>query len=337
MQTINNSANNNDRTWQKLILKYNQPDIRKSITQLVNTFIPYVLLWFLMALSIKVSYLLTFLLAIIAAGFLVRIFIIFHDCGHGSFFKSKKANNIVGIISGFFTFTPYHKWHTQHAAHHATTVNLDQRGLGDIWTMTVSEYLNASKWERFTYRVVRNPFILFLFGPLYLILILNRFSKKDLHKKEKLNVYLTNLFILAFGVGISLLIGWKAFVFIQLTHLFIAQAIGLWLFYSQHNFEDVTWERADSWDYKKAAIEGSSFLKLPLVLQWFTGNIGFHHVHHLSPRIPNYNLARCQNENDLFKDVKPITILSTFKAMKLSLWDEASHQLIRFKQLRTSQ
>lgn len=335
MQTSNQTVNN-DRSWQKLIMRYNQPDIRKSIIQLINTFIPYLILWFLMVLSVKVSYLLTLGLAIIAAGFLVRIFIIFHDCGHGSFFKSKKANNIIGIISGIITHTPYHKWHSQHADHHATTVNLDQRGLGDIWTMTVSEYLNATKWERFMYRTVRNPFILFLFGPLFLILIQNRFTKKGLDSKGKWNVYLTNIVILAFIVGMSFMIGLKAFLFIHFTHLFIAQAVGLWLFYAQHNFEDVNWERGDTWDYKNAAIHGSSFLKLPLVLQWFTGNIGFHHVHHLSPRIPNYNLARCQYENDLFKEVKPITLMSTFKAMRLGLWDEASHQLIRFRNVRTS-
>jgi omega-6 fatty acid desaturase (delta-12 desaturase) len=335
MQSENKSINN-DRSWQKLIMKYNQPDIRKSVVQLVNTFIPYLLLWVLMVFSTKVSYLLTFALAIVAAGFLVRIFIIFHDCGHGSFFKSKKANDLVGVISGIITYTPYYQWHAQHAEHHATTVNLDQRGLGDIWTMTVSEYVNATKWERFTYRIVRNPFILFLFGPLYLIFILNRFTKKGRNAKAKWNVYITNAVILTFAIGMSLLIGWKAFLFIHLTHLYIAQAIGLWLFYAQHNFEDVNWERAEKWDYKHAAIHGSSFLKLPLVLQWFTGNIGFHHIHHLSPRIPNYNLERCQQENELFKEVKPITLWSTFKAMRLSLWDEASHQLIRFRNVRTS-
>lgn len=336
MQKVNNTINH-DRSWQKLIMKYTQPDSRKSLIQLINTFIPYVIMWVLMVLSTKISYVLTLGLAVIAAGFLVRIFIIFHDCGHGSFFKSKKANDIVGIISGIVVHTPYYKWHAQHADHHATTVNLDQRGLGDIWTMTVSEYLNATKFQRFMYRTVRNPFILFVFGPIYLLLILNRVTKKGLSSKAKWNVYLTNIAILVFAVAMSFLIGIKAFLFIHLTHLFIAQAVGLWLFYAQHNFEDVSWERADNWDYKRAAIHGSSFLKLPLILQWFTGNIGFHHVHHLSPRIPNYNLARCQYENDFFKDVKPITFMSTFKAMKLGLWDEASHQLIRFRNVRISQ
>lgn len=335
MQTVNNTPKN-DRSWQKLIMKYNQPDLRKSIIQLINTFIPYLIMWVLMVLSTKVSYILTFALAVIAAGFLVRIFIIFHDCGHGSFFKSKKANDIVGTISGFLVHTPYYKWHAQHADHHATTVNLDQRGLGDIWTMTVGEYLNATKRERFMYRTVRNPFILFLFGPLYLIFILNRLTKKGMSSKARWNVYLTNAIILAFAVAMSFLIGLKAFLFIHITHLFIAQAVGLWLFYSQHNFEDVNWERSETWDYKSAAIHGSSFLKLPIVLQWFTGNIGFHHIHHLSPRIPNYNLARCQEENELFKEVKPITLMSTFKAMKLSLWDEASHQLIRFRNVKAT-
>lgn len=332
--SMNNNAN--DRSWQKTIIKYNKPDFRKSIWQLINSILPYFVLWFLMVQSLKVSYLLTLALAIIASGFLVRIFIIFHDCGHGSFFQSLKTNEIVGKICGILVFTPYYMWHKQHSGHHATTVNLDKRGVGDIWTMTVNEYLNATKWQRFAYRVFRNPFILFTFGPLFLFFIKNRFSKKDLTSKERWNVYFTNLILLAIAIGMSLLIGVKAYLLIQIPLIYFGHLFGLWLFYIQHQFEDVSWESGDSWDYKTAAIHGSSFLKLPLVLQWFTGNIGFHHIHHLSPRIPNYNLAQCQVENELFKDVKPITFLKTFKAMKLSLWDEASRQLVKFSKVRIS-
>ncbi|HEY3371656.1 MAG TPA: fatty acid desaturase [Prolixibacteraceae bacterium] len=328
---INNQAN--DRTWQKVVMNYIQPDLRKSIWQICNSVIPYFILWVLMVQSLKVSYLLTLLLAIIASGFLVRIFIIFHDCGHGSFFKSKKANKIVGIISGIITFTPYYTWHKHHSEHHATTVNLDKRGLGDVWTMTVDEYLSASIWKRLLYRAFRNPYIMFTVGPFFMFVVQNRFSNKNMTPKERWNVYFTNIVLLGMATGMSLLIGLKAYLLIQLPLLWISHAIGLWLFYVQHQFEDVSWDRGSSWDYKTAAIQGSSFLKLPAVLQWFTGNIGFHHVHHLSPRIPNYNLARCQNENELFKDVKPITFLSTFKALKLSLWDEANGQLIRFRKI----
>lgn len=328
-----NKTNANDRSWQKVIMKYNKPDFRKSIWQIVNSVVPYIVLWVLMILSLKISYLLTLALSLIAAGFMVRIFIIFHDCGHGSFFQSPKANEVVGKICGILSYTPYDKWHSQHSAHHASTVNLDKRGVGDVWTMTVNEYLEATKWKRLLYRTFRNPFILFTFGPLYMILVINRVTKKGMTTKEKRNVYFTNLVLLAMAVGMSLLIGVKAYLMIQLPLIYVAHAIGLWLFYIQHQFEDVAWDKGESWDYKTAAIYGSSFLKLPLILQWFTGNIGFHHIHHLSPRIPNYKLAQCQYENELFKDVKPITLLATFKALQLSLWDEASRQLVRFKKV----
>ena len=286
-----------------------------------------------MVKSLHISYLITLFLTLIASGLLVRIFIIFHDCGHGSFFKSKKVNNIVGIICGILAYTPYYKWHSQHSGHHATTVNLDKRGIGDVWTMTVNEYLDSSKWKRFFYRSFRNPFIMFTLGPLYMIIVQNRFSKKSMTPKERRNVYFTNIVLSLMAMGMILLIGLKAYLLIQIPLIVISHAIGLWLFYIQHQFEDVSWDRTTSWDYKTAAIEGSSFLKLPAILQWFTGNIGFHHVHHLSPRIPNYNLARCQYENELFKDVKPITLFSTFKALNLSLWDEANGQLIRFRKI----
>lgn len=330
---ISNNNQTNDRSWQKVIMKYNQPDLRKSIWQICNSVIPYFIVWYLMVQSLHISYLITFFLTLIGSGLLVRIFIIFHDCGHGSYFKSKKANDIVGIICGIIAYTPYYKWHSQHSEHHATTVNLDKRGNGDVWIMTVNEYLNSSKWKRFFYRAFRNPFIMFTLGPLFMILVQNRFSKKYMTPKERWNIYFTNIVLLLMATGMSLLIGLKAYLLIQVPLIIIAHTIGLWLFYIQHQFEDVSWDRTGSWDYKTAAIEGSSFLKLPVILQWFTGNIGFHHVHHLSPRIPNYNLARCQYENDLFKDVKPITLLSTFKALNLSLWDEANGQLVRFRKV----
>jgi omega-6 fatty acid desaturase (delta-12 desaturase) len=328
---INQPAN--DRSWQKAVMKYNQPDLRKSIWQITNTLLPYLVLWYLMVQSLQVSYWITLLLAVIASGFLIRLFIIFHDCGHGSFFKSKRANNIVGMIFGILSFTPYNKWHNQHFEHHATTVNLDKRGLGDVWTMTLDEFRNSPKWKRLVYRAFRNPFLMFTIGPLFMILVQNRFSKKTMDRKARRNVYFTNIVVLIMATGMSLLIGLKAYLLIQIPVLFISHMIGLWLFYIQHQFEDVSWNRNNNWDYKTAAIEGSSFLKLPAVLQWFTGNIGFHHLHHLSPRIPNYNLEKCHNENDLFRRVKPVTLFSTFKALNLSLWDEANRQLVRFRKV----
>lgn len=322
-----------DRSWQKVIMKYNQPDLRKSIWQIINTLFPYLGLWYLMIRSLQYSYWITLSLAIIASGFLIRLFIIFHDCGHGAFFKSKRANDIVGMAFGILSFTPYNKWHNQHFEHHATTVNLDKRGLGDVWTMTVEEYRNSSKWKRLVYRAFRNPFLMFTIGPLFMILVQNRFAKKTMDRKARLNVYFTNIVVVIIATGMSLLIGLKAYLLIQIPVLFISHMAGLWLFYVQHQFEDVSWARNTNWDYKTAAIEGSSFLKLPAVLQWFTGNIGFHHLHHLSPRIPNYNLQKCHNENDLFRTVKPVTLFSTFKALNLSLWDEANRQLVRFRKV----
>jgi omega-6 fatty acid desaturase (delta-12 desaturase) len=280
--------------------------------------------------SLEYSYWITFALSIIAAGFLVRLFIIFHDCVHESFFRSKKANDTVGMIMGILAFTPYYKWQHQHRIHHATAGNLDKRGSGDVWTLTVEEYLKSSKWRRFLYRAFRNPFIMFGLGPLFVIMVQNRLAKKRWTRKEKQNVYFTNIMVLLMAGLISLLIGLKSYLLIQLPILIVSHCVGLWLFYIQHQFGDVFWDRNNRWDYKTAALEGSSFLKLPAILQWFTGNIGFHHVHHLSSKIPNYNLARCHYENDLFKDIEPIVLFSTFKALKLSLWNETTHQMVSF-------
>jgi omega-6 fatty acid desaturase (delta-12 desaturase) len=313
---------------------YNKPDRFKSIWQIFNTFIPYLLVWYLMIESLKYSYWITLLLSVVASAFLIRIFIIFHDCGHGSFFKSPKVSNAVGIISGILAFTPYHMWHHHHKIHHATSANLDKRGIGDVWTMTKEEFISApAKTKRF-YRIFRNPFIMFIIGPLYVIFFQNRVPKKNMTKQEKKSVYITDAAIVLIAVAMSLIFGLKNYLMIQLPVIFLAHSVGIWLFLIQHNFEDVEWERTDNWDYKTAALEGSSFLKLPAIFQWFTGNIGYHHVHHLSPRIPNYNLERCHNENEMFRDIKPIYFLSTFRFLKLQLWDEKNQKMISFSALR---
>lgn len=324
---------NSDRQWEKIIMKYNQPVLKKSIWQIINSVIPYIFLWYLMYRSLEYSYWFTLLLSVIASGFLIRIFIIFHDCGHRSFFKSKKANEIIGKIMGILTFTPYYKWHHQHNVHHATSGNLDKRGIGDVWTMTVEEYLNSSKWRRFIYRSFRNPFLMFTIGPLLMIFVQNRITNHDLTKQEKVNIYFTNTTIVIITLLISMMIGFKAFLMIQLPILLISHSIGIWLFYIQHQFDEVSWERNNDWDYKTAAVRGSSFLKLPGILNWFTGNIGFHHVHHLSSKIPNYNLEKCHNENEIFRDIKPIILFSTFRMLKLRLWDETARRMIGFRNL----
>jgi len=336
MEKININGQKEDRSWEKTVLRYAHPDLKKSIWQIINSVVPYFLLWYLMYRSLIYPWWVTLVLSVVASGFLIRIFIIYHDCGHRSFFTSAKANEITGMIMGIITFTPFHSWHNQHRIHHATSANLDKRGTGDVWTMTVDEYLKAPRWTRFVYHSFRNPFIMFTIGPVFMVLVQNRFSRKRMTRQEKLNIYFTNIVILAVSAAISLLIGLKAYLVIQLPVILISHSIGIWLFYIQHQFDDVAWERGREWDYKEAAITGSSFLKFPAVLQWFTGNIGFHHVHHLSSRIPNYNLARCHYENEIFRDVKPIVFLTTFKALTLSLWDEAERRLISFKGLRTA-
>ena len=336
METIINNSPIDDRSWQKVIMKYNKPDLRKSIWQICNSIVPYIIMWYLMYKSLVYSYWFTLLLSVIASGFLIRIFIIFHDCGHRSSFKSKRANNIIGIIMGIITFTPFFKWHHQHWIHHATSGNLDKRGIGDVWTMTVKEYLKSSRWERFLYRSFRNPFIMFTLGPVLVVFVQNRVTKKQMTRLEKRNYYFTNIILLLMAASISLVVGVKAYLLIQLPVLLISHSIGIWLFYIQHQYDDVTWERDNKWNYKSSAFSGSSFLKLPVVFQWFTGNIGFHHVHHLSSKIPNYNLAKCHYDNEIFKEVKPIILFSTFKALKLGLWDEANRQMISFRRIPAS-
>jgi len=320
--------------WKEIVAQYQQPSLQRSLRQVINTMAPYVALWFLMYLSVRVSYWLTGALALLAGGFLIRVFIIFHDCGHGSFFKSRKANDILGCITGVLSFTPYYHWRWEHALHHATSGDLDRRGKGDVWTLTVQEYLDASPWERFTYRLARNPLILFVLAPVFLFLIKQRFSSKKAGRRERASVYWTNLAVLAMGTGLGCLFGFKTYVLLQLGVLLVAGVAGVWLFYVQHQFEGVYWERRDEWDYYEAALQGSSFYKLPRILQWFSGNIGFHHIHHLSPRIPNYNLEKCHQAEPLFQTVKPVTLFASFKALTFRLWDEQRRKLVGFRVLK---
>ncbi len=333
MKPIDNNSNG-EMTWQEVIIKYARPDLKKSIWQIINSVVPYMFMWYIMYRSLEYPYWVTLLLSLLAVGFLIRIFIIFHDCGHRSFFKSRHANNIVGMIAGIMVFTPYNKWHSQHKIHHDTSANLDKRGVGDVWTMTVEEYQEANPWQRLVYRTFRNPWIMFTIGSVFVVFLQNRMTRKNMSGQEKRNTYFTNIMLLIMAVSISMVIGVKAFLLIQIPIVLIAHSIGIWLFYIQHQFDDVDWERQDKWDYKASAVNGSSFLKLPAVFQWFTGNIGFHHVHHLSSKIPNYNLERCHNENAIFGEVKPLYFLKTFRTLNLGLWDEANRQLISFSRLK---
>jgi len=320
--------------WKMVVARYQQPSFKRATWQLANTLVPYVVLWCLMYLSLAVTYWLVVPLAILAAGFLVRIFIIFHDCGHGSFFKSSKVNHFWGAITGVLTFTPYYHWRWEHAIHHSSSGDLDRRGTGDVWTLTVQEYLEASQWKRFAYRLARNPIVLFVLAPVFLFLIWQRIPNPKSTGKERRSIYWTNLVLLVMAVGMSWLFGWKAYLIIQLAIVAMAGSAGVWLFYVQHQFEGVYWERGADWDYTTAALKGSSFYKLPKLLQWFSGNIGFHHIHHLSPRIPNYHLEKCHRAEPLFQTVKPVTLLSSFKSFTFRLWDEQRRKLVGYSHLR---
>jgi omega-6 fatty acid desaturase (delta-12 desaturase) len=305
----------------------------KAWWQVMNSFVPYIALWCVMDRALKVSYWLVLPLAVLAAGFLVRIFIIFHDCGHASFFKSKRANNFVGAIAGLLNLTPYLHWRWQHALHHGTSGDLDRRGMGDIWTLTVQEYLHSTRLRRVAYRFARNPVVLFLIAPSYVFVVHQRFAAPTAPTRERRSVMRTNVFLGAAIVVMSVLIGLKSFLLIQLTVSAFAGAAGLWLFYVQHQFDGVYWSRTQNWSYVDAALQGSSFYKLPGVLKWFSGNIGFHHIHHLSPRIPNYHLQRCHEANPSFEAIKAITLYGSLKSLTFRLWDEKRNRLVGFRDL----
>jgi len=332
---MSHTAKKDKMPWRKAIRKYQKPDLRRSLWQLVNTLVPYVGLWFLMYHSLKISYWITLALAFPAAGLAARTFIIFHDCGHGSFFKSKKANRVVGAITGILLFTPYDNWRHNHAVHHATAGDLDRRDVGDVWTLTVDEFINAPASQRLAYRLIRHPLILFGIGAHLQFLVLQRLARTAAGQRERQSVYLTNWALLAIVVLMSLTIGFKEYWLIQLPIIMIAATAGVWLFYVQHQFEDVYWERHENWDYVQASLLGSSYYKLPKLLQWFSGNIGFHHIHHLSPRIPNYYLERCFEEIPEFKQPKTFTLLTSLKSLGLRLWDEQQGRLVGFKALKT--
>ncbi len=321
-------------TWQELVAAYQHPHAGRAAWQLVNTFGSYVALWALMRWTLTVSWWITLPLAVLAGGLLVRVFIIFHDCGHGSFFRSRLANDVVGFLAGVLTFTPYYHWRWEHSLHHATAGNLDRRGVGDVWTLTVQEYLEASRWKRFAYRLARNPVVLFVLAPLVMFLVMQRIPSSKASPRERGSVWWMNLALLAMVVGMGLVFGFVPYLVIQLTSMAVAGSAGVWLFYVQHQFEDAYWERGDDWGYAEAALKGSSFYKLPRVLQWFSGNIGFHHVHHLSPRIPNYNLERCHRSDPLFHGVQPVTLLGSLRLSTLRLWDDSARKLIGFRHLK---
>jgi len=316
--------------FKKMIAPYEKSSILKSVWQIFNTFTPFFVLWYAAYWCLSISYWLSLILTIVTAGLLVRIFIIFHDCCHGSFFTNRTANEIVGTVAGILTCSPFYQWRFSHSVHHATNGNLDRRGTGDIWTLTVQEYLELPLRKRLGYRLYRNPLILFILAPIYVFLIEYRFNRKEAKIRERLNTYTINLGIFALAALLCWGVGWKAFLLIQGPTFLISGVAGFWLFYVQHQFEHSYFERNENWSYVDAALQGSSFYQLPKVLQWFTGNIGYHHIHHLSPRVPNYYLEQAHVENPMFQSSHPVTLLSSLRSVHFRIWDEHRKKLLGF-------
>ncbi len=319
--------------WLKELTAYTHSHTVKAVWQLLNTILPYFVLWAGMIYfqTHGFSYWIVLLLSLPAAGLMVRTFILFHDCCHGSFFPSRKANRWVGYLTGILAFTPFEEWRRLHNMHHATSGNLNRRGTGDIWTMTVDEYCSAGKGKRLGYRLFRNPFILMGLGPIFLFLISNRIVHPDAKREDRRSVWVTNMAIIVIAFIVSWFIGFQNYLLIQFPILFFAGLIGIWLFFVQHQYEDAYWSDNKQWSLVQSALNGSSFYKLPKIFQWFSGNIGFHHIHHLRPGIPNYNLERCNEDVPTLSMVKPLTLKKSLQSLKLHLWDEKQEKLVSFR------
>lgn len=320
-------------TWNQHLKPYATANWKKASWQLVNTLVPYIglQLLFFYGIHMGVSYGWLLLLVVPNALFMVRAFILFHDCTHMSFFKSKRANDFWGYLLGIVTFTPYDTWQKEHNRHHGTVGNLDKRGIGDVWTMTVSEYQASSRMKQKIYQLYRNPLFLFGVAPFFLFLVLNRFPRRKMSAGELRGYIVTNVGLAAvFALSWLYAAPWSFFM-VELPTLFVASVMGVWLFFVQHQFEEVYWAENESWDIVKAALEGSSFYKLPRVLDWFTGSIGYHHIHHLNSRIPNYHLRACYKDFEALQAQKAITLLESFKLALLHLYDEQSKRMISFR------
>jgi len=316
---------------------YRSPDLGRSVVELLVTIVPFVLLWLLMWLALQIGYGLYLVLAVPTAGFLVRLFMIQHDCGHGAFFRSRQANDWVGRALGVLTLTPYDFWRRTHAVHHATSGNLDRRGMGDIDTLTVREYRSLSRWGRLRYRIYRHPLVMFGLGPAYLFFLQYRLPIGLMRAgwRPWLSTMVTNLAILLLAsIGIWI-VGVVPFVLVHLPIMLIGASLGVWLFYVQHQFEDTFWAHDRVWSMHEAALHGSSHYDLPLVLRWFTANIGMHHIHHLCSRIPFYRLPRALRHHPDLANIGRLTLGQSLSCVRLVLWDEASRRLISFRELRT--
>ena len=317
---------------------YREPNARRSLFELVITAAPFITLWALTWFLLSAGYWIGLALTIPAAGLLVRLFLIQHDCGHGSFFRRRAANDWVGRLIGVVTVTPYDFWRRSHALHHANSGNLDRRGIGDVDTLTVKEFKARGAWSRFRYRVYRNPVVMFAFGPAYLFLLRHRLPVGRMRQgwQPWLSPMATNLGIIAVVASLIWLVGLVPFLLVQLPITLLASAIGVWLFYVQHQFEGAFWARDKEWSFHEAALRGSSHYNLPRVLRWFTANIGIHHVHHLSSRIPFYRLPEVLQDRPELGELGHLTLAQSLKAVRLVLWDENKSRLVSFKEARAS-
>ncbi len=322
--------------WFEQSARFERPHLGRALGQVADSVLPYLALWAVMVASVRrgLPYWVILALAVPASGLLVRIFILFHDCAHGSFFASRRANTLLGTVAGILTFTPFQDWRRDHNLHHATAGDLDRRGWGDVTTLTVEEYRTAPRWKRLSYRAYRNPFVMFLLGPFYLFVVKFRFFSPGTAFPERASVLVTDLGIIALTALAGATVGFKTYLSVQLPVILLSGTWGVWLFYVQHQFERAYWARHEAWDPVKASMQGSSHYKLPRVLQWFSGNIGLHHIHHVRPRIPNYNLQRCYDEVPALQSVEPLTFLRSLRSLRLHLWDERNRRMVGFRALR---
>jgi acyl-lipid omega-6 desaturase (Delta-12 desaturase) len=320
--------------WQESLAAYAHPSLSRSLLDIATSAVPYLALSALMYVTLRVSPLLSMLLALAQAGFLVRTFVVFHDCAHGSLLPSRRANAHLGRLLGLLVLSPFRRWRHDHAVHHASSGDLERRGVGDIVTLTVREYRRRSWRGRLSYRLIRNPLVMFGLGPVFAMIIGPRLVARSARPQMRDSVLATDIALVGLFGGLCLLIGWKDFLLIWAPGALMAGSVGIWLFYVQHQFEDAYWQSTKDWNYAEAALRGSSYLKLPKVLQFFTGNIGLHHVHHLNARIPNYNLQRAHDANPLLHSVPTLSLRNGLQAVRLKLWDEERRKLVTFAQAR---
>ena len=322
------------KAWRERLAPYARPNRGRALLCLATSVAPYVGLSVAIYFLLRVSTPLALALGVPAAIFLVRTFIVFHDCTHGSFMRSRRANAGLGVITGLMLYSPFVRWRHDHAVHHASSGDLDRRGTGDVRTLTVSEYA-ALPWRgRLGYRLLRNPLIMFGLGPIVAMIIGPRIVARDARPRMRRSVIATDLALAAIVGGLCWLMGWRDYLLVLGPPALLAGSIGIWLFYVQHQFEEAYWENGETWNYAEAALRGSSFLKLSAPLRFCTGNIGYHHVHHLNARIPNYNLRQAHEDNAIFREVPTLTLWDGLRAVQLKLWDEDGGRLVSFAQAR---